>query len=110
MIGAATPLVKRFTVVSIYERSQMYTGRDFKSREDLASCVEGGMKVTVFQSRKTKFFTHEKCPQNGIVSIQGPHITATPEDYKSGREKDKVCHHSWFTQVRLENGIIKEVF
>jgi hypothetical protein len=109
MTGAATPLVKRFTVVSIYERSQMYTGRSFKSREDLEDYLKGGGKVTVFQPRKTKFVTHEKCPQNGIVTIMGPHITATPEDYKAGREKDKVCHHSWWARVRLKNGVVKEV-
>ncbi len=48
-----------------------------------------------------------KTPTNGIVAVMGPHI-----HFKTGKEDNipECKEHKWVTDVRIENGVIKEVF
>jgi len=85
----------------------MYCGKNFEKKEDLEKAIKKGEKVTIFLPRWMRRRLHQKCPTNGIVAVMGQHI-----HFKGGIEDKvpEVKQHSWWTDVRVENGVIKEVF
>ena len=75
----------------------MYTGFNFKTKEDLVKAIKAGKKVTVFQSKIVGHYTHRGVPTDGQVTIQGPWVT---KDNK---------HHDWFAEAVIKDGRIVEV-
>ena len=66
----------------------MYTETNFKSKKALKEAVAAGRKVGVYSPGPFP------CPENGEVSIEGPHY---PEP------------HRWYARVRLQGGVIVKV-
>ena len=66
----------------------MYTEINFKSKKALKEAVAAGRKVGVYSPGPFP------CPENGEVSIEGPHY---PEP------------HRWYARVRLQGGVIVKV-
>lgn len=87
----------------------MYCGKNFENKENLEKAVKKGQTVTVYTPRWASRVTHQKCPRNGIVAVMGPHIHL--RDLRDTTDIKPECkQHSWWTDVRVEGGIIKEVF
>ena len=68
----------------------MYTSTNFQTKKALKEAVAAGRRVTVYQPGP---FGSET-PQNGKVSLEGPHY---PQP------------HKWYAQAVLENGVIVKV-
>jgi hypothetical protein len=86
----------------------MYCGKNFANKEDLEKAIRKGEKVTVFLPYWVKRRTGLKCPKNGITNVLGPHF-----HIKTSADKGDIpeCRkHEWEAAVRIENGVIKEVF
>jgi hypothetical protein len=85
----------------------MYCGKNFANKEDLEKAIKKGEKVSIFLPRWVRRITHQRCPANGITSVLGPHL-----HLKTGiDDKTTECkQHEWATDVRVEDGVIKEVF
>lgn len=69
----------------------MYTDRNFKTKKALKEAVAGGAQIGVYQHNDMFGSTP---PQNGEVSVEGPHYPKP---------------HSWYARVTLENGVIVKV-
>lgn len=70
------------------KESSMYVSPNFKTKKTLKEAVAAGKRVEVYSPG---IFP---CPQNGQVSVEGPHY---PEA------------HKWYGTVVVENGIVKSV-
>ena len=77
----------------------MYTGFDFKEKDELVAAVRSGKKVTVFRPRIWKAFISEP-PVNGKVSVEGPYRIPWAQGLGG---------HDWFAKVYVKNGIIAKV-
>ena len=66
----------------------MYVSPNFKSKKALKDALKVGQTVTVFSPGPFP------CPQNGTVSIEGPHY---PEP------------HRWYARATVENGVVIKV-
>jgi hypothetical protein len=66
----------------------MYTTTNFKTKKALKEAVKNGESVRVYSPGPFP------CPQNGEVSLEGPHF---PEP------------HRWYATAVVVNGIIKKV-
>jgi hypothetical protein len=87
----------------------MYTGKNFKKKEDLEKAVKKGEKVTLYLPRWVRRITHQKVPTSGIVPVMGPHIHL--RDLRNEEDKTpEVKQHEWFADVKLVDGVVKEVF
>lgn len=67
----------------------MYTDIDFKTKKELMQAVRGGRVVTVYNPGP--FGTP---PDNGVVSVEGPHFPKP---------------HRWYARVRIMDGKVVEV-
>ena len=68
----------------------MYTHTNFKTKKALKEAVAAGKKVTVFQPGPFG----GNVPENGRISLEGPHY---PEP------------HSWYASAVLKDGIVIKV-
>ena len=68
----------------------MYTSVNFKTKKQLKEAVKEGRQIGIFQPGP--FGGNE--PQNGTVSIEGPHYPQA---------------HTWYARCKVENGIIVSV-
>ena len=75
----------------------MYAGKNFKNKEDFEKTVAKGKKVTVFEPRWARKYTHQRVPINGLVHILGPWITK------------EVTKHDWQADAILKDGRVIEV-
>lgn len=66
----------------------MYVDPNFKTKKALREAIAAGKTVSVFSPGPFP------CPQNGWVAVEGPHY---PQP------------HSWYGNVRVEGGLVKEV-
>ena len=66
----------------------MYTCTNFKSKKAMKEAVANGHRVEVYSPGPFP------CPQNGEISIEGPHY---PEP------------HRWYARVQVQNGCIVKV-
>ena len=66
----------------------MYVSPNYKTKKELKEAIAAGKEVTVFSPGPFP------CPQNGRVSIEGPHY---PQP------------HKWYANAQVENGIVKSV-
>lgn len=66
----------------------MYVSPNFKTKKALKEAVAAGKKVTVFSPGPFP------CPQNGKVSIEGPHFPSP---------------HTFYCEVTVEDGVVKKV-
>ena len=87
----------------------MYCGKDFANKEDLEKAIKKGEKVSVYTPRWVKRVTKQKDPVNGIVAVMGQHIHL--RDLRDATDIKPECkQHSWWADVRIESGVIKEIF
>ena len=70
----------------------MYTTKNFKTKKALKEAVKNGEPVTVFQPNGDLFGAAP--PQNGTVTLEGPHY---PEP------------HRWYAKATLEDGKVVKV-
>lgn len=77
----------------------MYTGFNFKEKDDLLAAVAGGKKITVFRPRRWKDFVGLP-PVNGKISIEGPHRVPWVQGFPT---------HEWFAKAVIENGLVIRV-
>lgn len=68
----------------------MYTTENFKSKKALKEAVTAGQKVTFYQPGP--FGGNE--PQNGRISVEGPHYPKP---------------HSWYAYCTVKDGVIVAV-
>jgi hypothetical protein len=66
----------------------MYTDPNFKSKKALKEAVAAGRMVSVFSPGPFG------CPENGELSVEGPH---SPEP------------HRWYARVRVADGMVTKV-
>jgi hypothetical protein len=66
----------------------MYTTENFKSKKALKEALAKGEKVTVFTPGLGTV------PQNGRVSLEGPHYPKP---------------HTWYAEGTMENGVLVKV-
>ena len=66
----------------------MYVDPNFRTKKDLKAAVQAGQEVTVFSPGPFP------CPQDGTVTIEGPHYPAA---------------HSWYAQVTVVAGRVTKV-
>jgi hypothetical protein len=66
----------------------MYVSPNFKSKKSLKDALKAGQIVTVFSPGPFP------CPQNGRVTLEGPHY---PEP------------HRWYASATVENGRVVKV-
>jgi len=69
----------------------MYASFNAKSKKELKEAVAAGRQITVFQPNN---IFGVKPPQNGVVSVEGPHFPKP---------------HKWYARATLENGVIVKV-
>lgn len=69
----------------------MYTSTNFKTKKALKDAVSSGQRVTVFQPND---MFGGSPPQEGEVSVEGPH---SPKP------------HAWYARVTLKNGVVVKV-
>jgi len=87
----------------------MYCGKNFENKEDLEKAIKRGVKVTVYTPRWVKKALKRKDPVNGMVAVMGQHIRL--RDLRDATDIKPECkQHSWWADVRIEDGIIKEIF
>lgn len=67
----------------------MYTARNFKSKKALRDAIAAGARVTVQPSALGR-----NSPDNGEVSLEGPHY---PEP------------HRWYARATLRDGVVVKV-
>jgi hypothetical protein len=67
----------------------MYCSPNFKSKKDLKEAVAAGKTVTVFQPNGDMFGI--TAPENGRVTLEGPHSPLP---------------HRWYAQAELRDGKI----
>jgi hypothetical protein len=70
----------------------MYTDINFRTKKALRDAVAAGRQVGVYQPNGDLF--NVRVPENGQVSVEGPHF---PEP------------HRWYARVTLMNGVIVKV-
>lgn len=70
--------------------NSVYTETNFKTKKELKEAVSAGRKIRVFQPGP--FGGNE--PENGEVSVEGPHY---PEP------------HKWYARVTLKDGFVVSV-
>ena len=68
----------------------MYTSTNFKSKKELKTAIADGRQITIYQPGPFG----SKPPQNGVVTLEGPHY---PQP------------HKWYAEATLENGVIVKV-
>lgn len=68
----------------------MYTDKNFKTKKQLKEAVAKGERITVYQPGPFG----GNVPQNGRVSLEGPHY---PEP------------HKWYATAILQDGIVEKV-
>jgi hypothetical protein len=73
-------------------RCSVYTDQDFKTKKQLKEAVVAGRQVRVYQPNSD--LTGAIVPDNGRVTLEGPHYPAP---------------HTWYAQAKLVDGIIVEV-
>lgn len=66
----------------------MYCNPNFKTKKALKEALNSGQKVSVFSPGPFP------CPQNGTITLEGPHY---PQP------------HKWYASVIVENGLIVKV-
>lgn len=66
----------------------MYCSPNFKSKKALKDAIKNGQTVTVFSPGPYP------CPQNGTVTLEGPHY---PEP------------HKWYARAIVQNGVVVKV-
>ena len=66
----------------------MYVEPNFTSKKALKEAVASGKRVTVFSPGPFP------CPQNGLVSVEGPHA---PQP------------HKWYGAVEVKDGVVIKV-
>lgn len=66
----------------------MYADRNFKTKKMLKEAVAKGIQVGVFSPGPFE------CPQNGKVSLEGPHFPAP---------------HTWYASAVVKDGLIVSV-
>lgn len=72
----------------------MYTSINFKTKKQFKEAVAAGRKITVYQPNGDLFGRSSDPPENGKVSIEGPHY---PEP------------HSWYATATLKDGYVVKV-
>lgn len=87
----------------------MYTGKNFKKKEDLEKAIKQGQKVTIFVPKWVKKRTGIKTVANGIVPVMGPHLKLRNLRDESDKTEE-VRQHEWFATARVENGVVKDVY
>ena len=65
-----------------------YVSPNYKSKRDLKKALAAGKQVSVFQPAIGNI------PENGLISIEGPHFPVP---------------HSWYGQGRIVNGVLVSV-
>lgn len=70
----------------------MYTSINFKTKKQLREAIAAGQKVTVYQPNAD--ITGAKVPDNGTVTLEGPHYPAP---------------HTWYAQATIVGGYITKV-
>lgn len=66
-----------------------YTSTNFKTKKALKDAIKAGEKIAVYQPGGLG-----SVPQNGTVSLEGPHY---PEP------------HKWYARATIENGVVTKV-
>ena len=69
----------------------MYVSPNFKTKKALKEAVKEGRKVTIWQPNN---IFNTPIPQNGTVSVEGPHYPAP---------------HSWYARVTVTDGLVTKV-
>lgn len=69
-----------------------YTHRNFKTKKALKDAIKAGERITVFQPNGD--ITGFSCPDNGSVTLEGPHY---PEP------------HRWYASAVLSDGAVVSV-
>lgn len=69
----------------------MYTNINFKTKKALKEAVVNGEKISIYQPGP---FGGNKDLSNGVFAVEGPHYPQT---------------HSWYAEVKVENGYIVKV-
>jgi hypothetical protein len=67
----------------------MYTEHNFKTKKQLREAVAAGKQVRCYQPGGIF-----PCPENGHITLEGPHYPAP---------------HTWYAQAELKNGVIMKV-
>ena len=70
----------------------MYVHPNFKTKKAMREAIAAGLEVEVFQPNGDLFGV--KKPENGIVSLEGPHYPAM---------------HSWYAVGIIQNGKLVKV-
>jgi hypothetical protein len=70
----------------------MYTMENFKTKKALKEAVASGKKIGVYQPNSD--LTGAEVPENGSVTLEGPHYPAP---------------HSWYAQALLKDGYVVKV-
>ena len=70
----------------------MYTDKNFKTKKALKEAVAAGMRVTVYQPNAD--LTGASIPENGPVTLEGPHYP-TP--------------HTWYASAILKDSVVVKV-
>ena len=70
----------------------MYTDRNFKTKKVLKEAVAAGVHVTVYQPNAD--LTGARVPENGTVTLEGPHYPVP---------------HTWYASAILKDGIVVKV-
>ena len=87
----------------------MYTGKNFKNKEDLEKAIKKGQKVTVFQPRWASKVIHQKVPNNGTIAVMGPWFRLRNlRDEKDIAPESK--QHNWWADVQIKDGRIVDVY
>jgi hypothetical protein len=68
----------------------MYTSTNFNSKKELKTAIAEGRQITVYQPGPFG----GKPPQNGAVTLEGPHY---PQP------------HKWYAEATLKDGVIVKV-
>lgn len=68
--------------------ADMYADQNFKTKKALKDAVKAGEKIGAFSPGPFP------CPQNGRISLEGPHYPKP---------------HTWYATVEVTNGVITKV-
>jgi len=66
----------------------MYVSPNFKSKKALKDAVKSGQRVEVFSPGPFP------CPQNGSITLEGPHASEP---------------HRWYAQATVKDGVVVSV-
>lgn len=69
----------------------MYTNIDFKTKKAFKEAVAAGKKISLYQ---TGFFGGDRDLSNGVFAVEGPHYPKP---------------HTWYAEVKVENGYVVKV-